>query len=112
MKAAILAQCEHLCRVKERVPETSQKIFGIVYILIDSRMEKAAQVKCLHLQIPKFKSNYRRRRRKVRRAFFLRFQSQDLGVFEVILQGRKEKAEAYCDLNKAKELGTCDQRVE
>lgn len=60
----------------------------------------------------KIKSNYRRRRAKVKSTFFLRLQSQDLGVFEVILQGRKEKAEAYCDLNKAKELGTCDQRVE
>lgn len=44
--------------------------------------------------------------------FFLRLQSQDLYVFEVLLQGSKEKAEADCDLNKAKELGTCDQRLE
>lgn len=50
--------------MKECVPETSQKIFGVVYVLTDSRMEKAAKVKCLHLQIPKFKSNYRKRRGK------------------------------------------------
>lgn len=81
LKAAILAQCEGLCTVKECVPETSQKIFGVVYVLTDSRMEKAAKVKCLHLQIPKFKSNYRKRRGKVKSAFFSQAPEPRSGCF-------------------------------
>lgn len=67
--------------MKESVPETSQKIFGVVYVLTDSRMEKAAKVKCLHLQIPKFKSNYRKRRGKVKSAFFSQAPEAKIWVF-------------------------------